>query len=263
MSTLFAVCAILLYFLAAAVFIGKFVHSEGPNKKLGFIIASVSILAHLGFLLENIWVAPGQDMSVTNVLSLVAWIICTAMVAFATVMPNIILLPVVFVFSAFTVAVSWLVPSSNVMDIQLLPGLVIHITLSLLAYCILVMAFLYALQMSYITHKLKEKAGVLLHSSLPPLMAVESILFKLMLVGTLLLFISLGSGFVFLDNMLSTSHAHKTVLSIIALGIFSTLLIGQKLKGWRGKQVIVLTIVGVMFLSLAYFGSKLVREFLL
>ena len=44
--------------------------------------------------------------------------------------------------------------------------------------------------------------------------------------------------------------------------VFLILLIGQKLRGWRGRQVIVMTVLGVTLLSLAYFGSKLVREFL-
>ena len=94
-------------------------------------------------------------------------------------------------------------------------------------------------------------------------MLVEGILFKLLLAGTTLLTVSLLSGFLFLDDMFSKAYAHKTALSIAALVVFVILLAGQKIKGWRGKQVIVLTIVGVILLSLAYFGSKLVRELIL
>ena len=100
-------------------------------------------------------------------------------------------------------------------------------------------------------------------SSLPPLMLVENILFKLLLAGTCLLTVSLISGFVFLEDMFNKTYAHKTVLSAAALVVFLILLIGQKLRGWRGRQVIVMTVLGVTLLSLAYFGSKLVREFLL
>jgi len=172
-------------------------------------------------------------------------------------------LPVVFGFACLSVLASLLIPVSYIMHIELQPGLVIHISLSLLAYCTLVIAFLYALQMSYITYRLKQKGAALLHSSLPPLMLVEGILFKLLVVGTCLLSVSLLSGFVFLDDMFNKTYAHKTVLSIAALVVYLWLLIGQKLRGWRGKQVIALTIVGVVLLSLAYFGSKLVREILL
>ena len=63
--------------------------------------------------------------------------------------------------------------------------------------------------------------------------------------------------------MFNKTYAHKTVLSISALVVYLILLVGQKLRGWRGRQVIILTVLGVLLLSLAYFGSKLVKEILL
>lgn len=263
MNTVFALVAAALYAVAAVVLVGKFFHQEGPNKAAGLGIASVGVIAHIAFLLDAIMGVPGQNMSITNVLSLVSWIITASMLIFARTIPNLILLPVVFGFACLSVLASLLIPVSYIMHIELQPGLVIHISLSLLAYCTLVIAFLYALQMSYITYRLKQKGAALLHSSLPPLMLVEGILFKLILVGTSLLSVSLLSGFVFLDDMFNKTYAHKTVLSIAALVVYLVLLIGQKLRGWRGKQVIVLTVLGVVLLSLAYFGSKLVREILL
>ena len=44
--------AALLYALAAAVLIGKFVHHEGPNKRLGLSLASVGVIAHIAFLIK-------------------------------------------------------------------------------------------------------------------------------------------------------------------------------------------------------------------
>jgi|TARA_R110002051_G_scaffold45625_2_gene92049 ABC-type uncharacterized transport system permease subunit len=263
MNTAFAIAAAALYAMAAIVLLGKFVHQEGPNKRLGLGIASLGVVAHIAFLLNVIMVAPGQDMSITNVLSLVAWIITTAMLIFARAIPNLILLPVVFGFASLSVLASLFIPVSYIMHIELQPGLVVHISLSLFAYCTLVIAFLYALQMSYITYRLKQKGATLLHSSLPPLMLVEGILFKLLLAGTCLLSVSLLSGFVFLDDMFNKTYAHKTALSSAALVVYLILLVGQKLRGWRGKQVIFMTVLGVILLSLAYFGSKLVREILL
>ena len=263
MNTLFAISAAFLYALAAAVLIGKFVHHEGPNKRLGLSLASVGAIAHIAFLVNVIMVATGQDMSVTNVLSLVSWIITVSMLVFARAIPNLILLPVVFGFAGIAVLAATFIPVSYIMHIELQPGLVVHISLSLFAYCTLVIAFLYALQMSYITYRLKQKGASLLHSSLPPLMLVEGILFKLLLAGTSLLTVSLLSGFLFLDDMFNKTYAHKTALSLAALVVFLILLVGQKLRGWRGRQVIVMTVVGVILLSLAYFGSKLVRELIL
>lgn len=263
METLFAVVAIVLYALAGIRLIARLAHKDGPGMPVALSLASVGVAFHLAYLISTIFLAPGQNMSVTNVLSLVSWLISVAMVLSVRLMPNTVLLPVVFIFTALTVLAALLIPAAHIMHIELNPGLVVHIALSLLAYCVLVIAFLYALQMSFITRKLKQKGASLLHSSLPPLMLVEQIVFKLLALGTGLLLVAQISGFAFLDNMFSKTYAHKTVLSLMALAVFLLLLIGQKVWGWRGKQVISLTVVGVVLLSLSYFGSRVVRDFLL
>jgi ABC-type uncharacterized transport system permease subunit len=94
-------------------------------------------------------------------------------------------------------------------------------------------------------------------------MAVEKILFKLLFVGTILLTLSLVSGFMFLDNMFDKEQAHKPLISLLAWGLYSIILIGHSVFGWRGKPVICSTIVGGVLLTLAYFGSRFVREVIL
>ena len=264
MTSLLAVPAVGLYLLAATLMMRRFLQPrQGVNQSLPLIIAGVGALAHIGFLANAIVIAPGQNMSITNVLSLVSWLITCAMLLSASVLPNLMLLPVVFTFSALTILASWLIPVAHIMHIELHPGLVVHITLSLFAYGTLVIAFLYALQMSYITYRLKQKGSALLHSALPPLMMVEGMMFRLLQLGTGLLIIAQLSGFVFLENMFSRMYAHKTVLSLMALGLYLFILAGEKLRGWQARQVIVLNIIGVVLLSLAYFGSRFVREVLL
>lgn len=263
MTTVFALSGIIFYLAAAILLMGKLLNQQKPNKSLALGLAIVGAAAHICYLSQAIVIAPGQNMSITNVLSLVSWLITVSMLISASVLPNTILLPVVFAFSAMTIVAARVLPVTHIMHIEMQPGLVIHITLSLFAYGTLVIAFLYALQMSFITYKLKQKGASLLSSPLPPLMLVEGMLFKLLLVGTFLLVLSLVSGFVFLDNMFSTMYAHKTVLSLIALVVYTVLLVGQRIWGWRGRQVIVLTVVGLALLTLAYFGSRFVREILL
>lgn len=264
MITPFATLAICCYALSAILLMRRIVHHErAASATIPLALAVTGSLAHIGFLTQAILVAPGQNMSITNVLSLVAWLITGSMLLFYRVLPNLILLPVVVAFAAITVLVSLIIPVEHIMHIQLQQGLVVHVTLSLFAYGVLVIAFLYALQMSYITYKLKQKGSGLLHSTLPPLMMVEGMMFKLLQVGTGLLVISLLSGFVFLDNMFSALYAHKTVLSLLALLVYVVVLVGQKVHGWRARQVIILNVIGVLLLTLGYFGSRFVREVLL
>ena len=88
-------------------------------------------------------------------------------------------------------------------------------------------------------------------------------MFRLLQIGTALLVISLLSGFIFLEDMFNRLYAHKTVLSILALILYIFILAGQKLRGWRSRQLIVMNVIGIVLLTLAYFGSRFVREVLL
>ncbi|MFB1034265.1 MAG: cytochrome c biogenesis protein CcsA [Sinobacterium sp.] len=238
---------------------------QGPNKLIAIFSVLVAMGLHIVLLRSGILIEPamGQNMSILNVASLVGWLISVTMLVASFRSPNTILLPVVYSFTGLIVLLSGLIPSAYVIQISAKPNLLIHISLALFAYSCLAIASLYAIQLSYINFRLKEKNASLLHSSLPPLMAVENILFKLLLVGTVLLTLSLVSGFMFLDNMFAKEQTHKTTFSLLAWALYSSILVGHSLFGWRGKPVIWSTIIGGVLLTLAYFGSRFVREVIL
>lgn len=254
---------VLFYLATAGIIATKLFHRQGPNLKLSAIPAVIAILLHLYLLNAGILQDPGQNMSMINVASLIAVTIAFTMTIASFSLANAILLPVVYGFCALIVLISMFIPGSHIMQIEVKPALIVHIVLALLAYGCLIIAFLYALQLSYINTKLKEKKASLLHSSLPPLMTVENIFFKLLITGTILLTLSLASGFVFLEDMFAQEQAHKTVLSVIAWVIYCITVIGHSRWGWRGKSVISATVVGASLLTLAYFGSRFVKEVLI
>ena len=92
---------------------------------------------------------------------------------------------------------------------------------------------------------------------------METLLFVFLGFGFGCLSISLLSGFIFLDDIFAQQLVHKTVLSIVAWFILGTLMFGRFQFGWRGKTAIRWTISAFLFLMLAFFGSKLVLEFIL
>jgi len=71
------------------------------------------------------------------------------------------------------------------------------------------------------------------------------------------------SGFIYLEDIFAQHLVHKTVLSIIGWIILGVLLFGRYKYGWRGKIAINWTLSAFAFLMLAFFGSKLVLEFIL
>ena len=137
-----------------------------------------------------------------------------------------------------------------------------HISFALVAYCVLIIATLYAFQVTYINLKLKSK-NLSAVAHLPPLMQVEKQLFSILTVGTAILFISQIIGFVFLDGFLAKENAHKTILSLLSFAIYGLILWGHFEKGWRGHRVLVLMVSASALLTLAYFGSRFVKEFIL
>ena len=94
-------------------------------------------------------------------------------------------------------------------------------------------------------------------------MQVEKQLFAILIAGTLCLFASELIGFLFLEGFFAKENIHKTVLSLVALLIYSVILLGHHLQGWRGHRILVLIITASTLLTLSYFGSRFVKEFLL
>jgi ABC-type uncharacterized transport system permease subunit len=92
---------------------------------------------------------------------------------------------------------------------------------------------------------------------------MEILLFQFLGFGFLCLSASLLTGFIYLDDIFAQQLVHKTVLSIVGWMILGVLLFGRLKFGWRGRTAIRWTLSSFAFLMLAFFGSKLVLEFLL
>jgi ABC-type uncharacterized transport system permease subunit len=100
---------------------------------------------------------------------------------------------------------------------------------------------------------------------LPPLLTMESLLFKLLTAGFVLLSLTLVSGALFSEQWLHKpmQFNHKTVFTVLSWAIFGSLLLGRHLRGWRGRTALRWTLAGVATLLLAYVGSRFVLEVIL
>lgn len=90
-------------------------------------------------------------------------------------------------------------------------------------------------------------------------------MFQVIAVGFLLLTLTLLTGVLFSEEVFGQAAAltHKTVFGVISWLIFAGLLLGRRLKGWRGKVAIRWALAGFLSLMLAYVGSKVVLELIL
>src|SRR5690606_10033336 len=99
--------------------------------------------------------------------------------------------------------------------------------------------------------------------ALPPLTELETLLFRTVAAGFILLSATLLTGVLFVENLFAQHLVHKTVLSVLSWLVFGGLLLGRWRGGWRGRVAVRWVLVAMALLVLAFFGSKAVLELIL
>ncbi|HBI10367.1 MAG TPA: hypothetical protein DDY57_09525, partial [Franconibacter pulveris] len=140
------------------------------------------------------------------------------------------------------------------------PGMMVHIGLSLFSYATLIIAALYAFQLAWIDYQLKNKR-LAFSADMPPLMTIERKMFHITQVGVVLLTLTLCTGLFYLHNLFSVENIDKAVLSILAWFVYIILLWGHYHEGWRGRRVVWFNVAGAALLTLSYFGSRVLQQF--
>jgi ABC-type uncharacterized transport system permease subunit len=147
-----------------------------------------------------------------------------------------------------------------------------HVGIALLAYSTLTIAAFHAMVMYTQDLHLHRMRGAPAQTwlqkaldRLPALLKMEEILFLLVSIGFVLLTLTVLSGVIFSEQFLGVAFRwdHKTILSLLSWLLFAILLVGRHWRGWRGKTVLRMTMIGFFSLLLAYVGSRFVLEVLL
>lgn len=124
-------------------------------------------------------------------------------------------------------------------------------------------ATLYAIQLVWLDYRLKNKKDLVPNPNLPPLMRIERQLFRLLLIGQAMLTITLVTGLLFVQDIFAQGKAHKAILSMLAWCVYSLLIWGHYQRNWRGRHAVWYSLIGAFLLTLAYFGSRFVKEVIL
>lgn len=259
----FALLSCFFYLVAGSI---ASIQLVAPEKTLANCFAAVitfALASHAYWLYQHIIVLNGQNLPILNVLSLVTFIVCLLSTLASKRLNTGVLLPVVYLFTLLNFIAVIYLPSHYITDLQSQPQVAVHIIFALLAYSILTIASLFALQLAYLDYRLKNRKKPLTKIKMPPLMTLEKSLFQIIFIGFILLSSALLTGFIFVDDLFAQGKAHRAILSIIAWVIYAALLWGHVSKGWRGRFTLYITIIGSSLLTLAYFGSRFVREIIL
>jgi ABC-type uncharacterized transport system permease subunit len=140
-----------------------------------------------------------------------------------------------------------------------------HIVAAMLVYSLFTIAALHAGLMSLVEKRLHKATLPRVLQSLPPLLTMETLLFRIIGAGFVLLTLTLLSGVVFSEQVFGKPWQlnHKFVFGVISWCVFASLLMGHHFYGWRGRKAVHWTMSGYIFLLLAYLGTKFVMEILL
>lgn len=246
--------AALFYGLAAA-----FSLSNPSYAAVRWLALAALVLQAVGLATE-IFHDGNLTVGVTEALSLFAWQAAALLWLMALSQPLNVLGLAIYPLAAIAGIAAAIWPTS-VSGIPLADWKIqLHVVLSLLSAGFLTVAAAQAVTLALQDRLLHRHSQGRVVLALPPLQTMEQLLFVLILLGFFLLSLALLSGLLFVDDLMAQHLAHKTVLSVIAWGLFGALLWGRWRRGWRGRTAIRWTLAGYAFLLLAYFGTKLVLE---
>jgi ABC-type uncharacterized transport system permease subunit len=140
----------------------------------------------------------------------------------------------------------------------------LHLGLAMIAYGLFVIALLHATLMAVAERQLHRR-GTAAFPNLPPLLTLETLLFRMIGVAFVFLTLTLVTGIAFSETLFGRAlpFNHKTVFAVLSWLTFGLLLAGRWRYGWRGRTALRWTLTGFVMLLLAYVGSRFVLEVLL
>jgi len=150
----------------------------------------------------------------------------------------------------------------------------IHLGLAIVAYSVFTIALLHAVLMALADRLLHRKSAAgetardPLHgpaASLPPLLTIERMFFRLVGAAFVLLTLTLATGMTLSESMFGRAMRfnHETVFAVMAWLTFAVLLWGRLARGWRGRTALRWTVAGFVMVVLANIGTAFVLEVLL
>ncbi|MGR9116844.1 MAG: cytochrome C assembly family protein [Gammaproteobacteria bacterium] len=253
----------ILSYIASAVLIAKESHTAETSSRSPIFVGWAAVGLHLLYTILIFDQTQGFNYSFFNTASLMSLLVALLLLIAIFDKPVENLAIAVFPIAAAMLGLDMVYPEQSHTLATHDWEMGLHILTSITAFSLLNIAALQAILLAIQDQQLRSHHPKHLIRSLPPLQAMEALLFQMIASGLFFLSISLVSGFVFIEDLFAQHLVHKTILSISAWIIFSGLLFGRLRYGWRGQTAIQWTLIGFVLLLLAYFGSKLVLELIL
>lgn len=236
-----------------------------PAVRIAHALIAVPLFVHALVLASSIHRADGMYLGLGNALSI---IIALAVLIYwlgnffyRIEALHLLVLPAAAALSLLPLALPASHPLTNTASLAFKA----HLLVSLLAYSFFTIASVHVLLMAFAERRLHAGNMPGFLQSLPPLLTMETLLFRIIAAGLVLLTFTLGSGMFFSEEVFGRplTFTHKTVFGTLSWMIFAALLSGRAIYGWRGRIALRWTLAGFVSLVLAYVGSRFVLEVIL
>lgn len=255
------------YGVLAACFWRAHARGEGDVLSRGVFghLVLIPLALHGYLLVQDIFSEGGFDLGVLHALSLIVWLTLLVYWLARFFYPIGGLQALVLPLAAVAVLLPEIFPSAHQLANTGLFAFKAHISAAMLAYSLFTIAMLHAVLISQVEKRLHHATMPRVLRSLPPLLTMETLLFRMIGIGFVLLTLTLASGVVFSEQIFGKAWQfnHKVLFGFVSWGVFAVLLWGHHFYGWRGRVAVHWTVSGFVFLLLAYLGSKFVIEVLL
>jgi ABC-type uncharacterized transport system permease subunit len=239
--------------------------TSGPLLDWERLAIAVALALHGGGLVTVVFVAGKMYFSFALALSMVLWLATLLLwiESFRTRLEG--LLPALLAVTAVSAALPLLLTRAHEIAPAGLESFRFHLLAAMAAYGLFTLAALQAIFMRMAERKLHQHALTGGMARLPPLLLMETLLFRTVWAAFALLTLALLSGAVYSSEVHGAAFRfdHKTLFGFLSWLIFAGLLVGRHRFGWRGKTATRWLLSGFFALVLAYLGSRFVAEILL
>jgi len=262
-DSILAVLTGVAYVAAGLLLALSYYHSRPVLRTISLALALLSIAGHALIVWQNLATPLGWDVNFINILALASLIVMVLLLLSSIGTQMLEAAVIALPGAALCVWLVGLSSPSPVILTRLAPMVEVHVFSSLLAYALLSIAAMVAILLAIQEHLLRHPRTIRHLELLPPLAVLETLMFRMIMGGWLVLTASVITGLTFVENLLAQHLVHKTILTILSWVLFGLLLAGRWWYGWRGRRAIHLTLIAMLVLILGYFGSKFVLEVIL
>lgn len=262
-DVILAIAASVLYLIALVLTFRTNQIESRFGQVVATLFSGLAVAAHLIYAIQVFWTGGGVDLAVFPIAALVT--VCVGLIVFAELLvtpergrPVVI---VVFPLIALLLLAAGLLHRGSLHTTSLSIGLTLHVVVSLAAYAILAYAACQAALLIWLDRAIRKHEFNAFLRTFPPLESAEVALFNALWTGLVLLTVANATGFVFFWGKLFTHASHLHVfITFGAWMIYTLLLLGHTIRGWRGNFTTKLSLAAFMLLLIGYFGTRIVID---